>query len=267
VNLAKRKSKDFDIDNITIKQEFLDSSEEFEQETLPPLLIKTEPQNSVDSEEYSHEWDQNFSTQYNMTRHVQNVHEEGKKMFKHKCSLCDATFRQKRDIKRHMNTVHEGVKSEKRKNNNSVKSKKNSIKSTKNNLDINGEFSDAQIINIKEEPLEDDHIILDYKCLICLATFSQRAKLKRHTTLTHKWAKTKIRLSKIDRQNVSNSNEIRKNHISNEEVLDPNRINIKEEPLDETYDMNTDVFLPDPVKIEPTDENFYDNYDDDPLAS
>ena len=86
--------------------------------------------------------------------------------------------------------------------------KKNSIKSTKNNLDINGEFSDAQIINIKEEPLEDDHIILDYKCLICLATFSQRAKLKRHTTLTHKWAKTKIRLSKIDRQNVSNSNEI-----------------------------------------------------------
>lgn len=34
-----------------------------------------------------------------------------------------------------------------------------------------------------------------------------------------------------------------------------------------SYDMNTDVFLPDPVKIEPTDENFYNDYDDDPLAS
>ena len=34
-----------------------------------------------------------------------------------------------------------------------------------------------------------------------------------------------------------------------------------------SYDMNTDVFLPDPVKIEPKDENFYDDCDDDPLAS
>ena len=34
-----------------------------------------------------------------------------------------------------------------------------------------------------------------------------------------------------------------------------------------SYDMNTDVFLPDPVKIEPKDENFYSNCDDDPLAS
>ena len=34
-----------------------------------------------------------------------------------------------------------------------------------------------------------------------------------------------------------------------------------------SYDMNTDVFLPDPVKIEPTDESFYNDYDDDPLAS
>jgi len=34
-----------------------------------------------------------------------------------------------------------------------------------------------------------------------------------------------------------------------------------------SFDMNTDVFLPDPVKIEPKDENFYDDCDDDPLAS
>ena len=204
VNLAKRKSKDFDIDNITIKQEFLDSSEEFEQETLPPLLIKTEPPNSDDSAE---------------------------------------------------------VKPEKRRKNSSVKSKKNTIKSTKKNLDINEEFNTAQLINIKGEPLED----LDYKCSICLATFSQKSKLKRHKTLTHKGAKKKSNLSKINSDSVSN--EIYENQISNKEFLDPNRINIKEEPLDETYDMNTDVFLPDSVKIEPTDENFYDVYDDDPLAS
>ena len=84
---------------------------------------------------------------------------------------------------------------------------------------------------------------------------------------TDKGAKKKIRLSKIDSQNVSNSNEIHKNQISNEEFLDPNRIDIKEDPLDENYDMNTDVFLPDPVKIEPKDENFYNDCDDDPLAS
>ena len=277
VNFAKRKSKDCDIDNITIKQECLDSSEELDKEKLLPLLTKTEPPNSDDSEEYFHEWekipyqclfcDKNFSTLHYMNRHVQNVHEEGKKKFKHKCSLCDATFRQKSDVKKHVNTVHEGVKPEKRKKNKSVQSKKIVNKITRKNLDINEEFNDAHMINIKKEPLEDDYKNLDYQCSICLATFSQKSKLKRHMTLTHKVAKKKIELSKIDRQNVSNSNKIHKNQISNEEFLDPNRINIKEEPLDENYDMNTDVFLPDPVKIEPTDENFYDDYDDDPLAS
>ena len=267
VNFAKEKLKDGDIDDMTIKQECLDSSEEFEQEKSPSLLIKTEPPNSDDSEEYFHEWekipyqcsfcDQNFSTQYYMNRHVQNVHEEDKKKFKHKCSLCEATFRQKGDLKKHMNTVHEGVKPEKRRKNNYVKSKKNIIKSTKNNLDINEEFNTTQITNIKEEPLEDDSI--------CLATFIQKSKVKRHMTLTHKGAKKKIESSRINNQSVSN--EIYKKQISNEECLDSNRINIKEEPLDENYDMNTDVFLPDPVKIEPTDENFYDDYDDDPLAS
>ena len=34
-----------------------------------------------------------------------------------------------------------------------------------------------------------------------------------------------------------------------------------------SYDMNTDVFLPDPLKIEPKDENVYNDCDDDPLAS
>ena len=82
-----------------------------------------------------------------------------------------------------------------------------------------------------------------------------------------KGAKKKIKLSKVESQNLSNSNEIHKNQISNEEFLDPNRIDIKEDPLDENHDMNTDVFLPDPVKIEPKDENFYNDCDDDPLAS
>jgi len=84
---------------------------------------------------------------------------------------------------------------------------------------------------------------------------------------TDKGAKKKIKLSKIDSQNVSNSNEIHKNQISNEEFLDPNRIDIKEDPLDENHDMNADVFLPDPVKIEPKDENVYNDCDNDPLAS
>merc|ERR1719500_56036 len=135
LNIAKKKLIDYDSNNITVKQECLDSSEELEQETLPPLLIKTEPPNSDDSAE---------------------------------------------------------IKPEKRRKNNYVKSKKNIIKSTRNNLGINEEFNPARIINIKGEPLED----LDYKCSICLATFSQKSKLKRHTTLTHKWAKTKINLSK-----------------------------------------------------------------------
>ena len=82
-----------------------------------------------------------------------------------------------------------------------------------------------------------------------------------------KGAKKKIELSKVDRQNISNSNEIHDKQISNEEFLDSNRIDIKEDPLDENYGMNTDVFLPDPVKIEPKDENFYNDGDDDTLAS
>merc|ERR1719203_1366537 len=159
LNIAKKKLIDYDSNNITVKQECLDSSEELEQETLPPLLIKTEPPNSDDSAE---------------------------------------------------------VKPEKRRKNNSVKSKKNIIKSTKNNLDINKEFNTAQMINIKEEPLED----LDYKSSICLATFSQKSKLKKHNTLTHKGAKKKNKSSKIKSDNVSN--EIYENQISKEEFLDPN---------------------------------------------
>merc|ERR1719483_73311 len=164
-----------------------------------------------------------------------------------------------------MNTVHEGVKPEKKKKADSVKSKKNIIKSTKNNLDINEEFNTAQIRNIKEEPLEDSYKNLDHQCSICVAAFSQKSKLKKHMILTHKGAKKKIKLSKINSQN--DSNQIYKNQISNKEFLDPNRINIKEEPLDENYDINTDVFLPDPVKIEPTGGKFCNDYDDDPLAS
>jgi len=37
--------------------------------------------------------------------------------------------------------------------------------------------------------------------------------------------------------------------------------------VSKSYDINTNIFLPDPVKIEPSDENFYNDYDDDPLAS
>merc|ERR1739838_1056580 len=118
----------------------------------------------------------------------------------------------------------------------------------------------GQIINIKEGPLEDGHKNLDYNCSI-----SQNSKVKRNITLTHKGETKKIKLSKIDSQNVPC--EIDKNQISNEEFLDPDRIDIKEDPLDENCDMNTDVFLPDPVKIEPKDENYYDDCDDDPLAS
>ena len=216
------------------------------------------------------ECDESFLTKHFLNFHKYEVHGgpkpntnkgkgETQKVFK--CSECSMELKSKRNLLNHVMSVHEGIKSEKRRKNNSAKSKKNNIKSTKNNLDINEELNTAQIINIKEEPLED----LDYKCSICLATFSQKSKLKRHNTLTHKGAKKKINLSKINSDNVSN--EIYENQISNEEFLDPNRINIKEEPLDENYDMNTDVFLPDPVKIEPTDENFYDDYDDDPLAS
>ena len=121
----------------------------------------------------------------------------------------------------------------------------------------NEEFLDPNRISIKEQPMDEN-------CDVNTDVFlPDPVKIEP----TDKGAKKKIKLSKIDSQNVSNSNEIHKNQISNEEFLDPNRIDIKEDPLDENYDMNTDVFLPDPVKIEPTDENFYDYYDDDPLAS
>merc|ERR1712062_550277 len=61
----------------------------------------------------------------------------------------------------------------------------------------------------------------------------------------------------------SNGNEIPENF--HEELLEPN-INIKEEPWDENDDNATDVFLPGPIKNEPSDDMFYNDYDD-PLAS
>ena len=61
----------------------------------------------------------------------------------------------------------------------------------------------------------------------------------------------------------SNGNDIPENF--HQELLEPN-INIKEEPWDENDENDTDVFLPGPIKNEPSDEMFYNEYDD-PLAS
>ena len=69
---------------------------------------------------------------------------------------------------------------------------------------------------------------------------------------------------------IKKPNIIRMEDIESEDMSDSNidtdsEMDIKQELEKELED--TDVFLPDPVKIELTDENFYNDYDDDPLAS
>ena len=51
-----------------------------------------------------------FKTKQNLKRHIQSVH-EGKKQ--HKCSICDYTFSQKGHVKQHIESVHGGKKQHK----------------------------------------------------------------------------------------------------------------------------------------------------------
>ena len=48
-----------------------------------------------------------FATESNLKRHIQSIH-EGKKPFK--CNICDGEFAQKNHVKRHIRSVHEEKK-------------------------------------------------------------------------------------------------------------------------------------------------------------
>ena len=51
-----------------------------------------------------------FSQKVNLKRHIESVHEGIKPLKCHKCDICDYKTAKKTDLKRHIESVHEGIK-------------------------------------------------------------------------------------------------------------------------------------------------------------
>ena len=111
----------------------LDSSQQMLTQPLSSNLISPSTVKNRKKKYKCLKCDASFTRRPNLKRHVESVH-EGKKPFK--CSICDSSFAQSGNLKKHIATVHEGQK--------------------------------------------------PFKCSICDSSFTQSGDLKRHVAAVHR---------------------------------------------------------------------------------